>query len=585
MTVTGMFVWLGGGQPAEPTDGYERTGYLVTGASVTVFALVAAGITLMTLGLSDGWPMPAAVAVALVVGFIAGLIGRALAGAAQTGRPDLPAGAPNRPAVAGRIAVAALTGVLLAELAATVLFDGTIDRVLDERAAVSASAAPGVRAARTQLERAVADRDALDRTITEAETAIDNALVIARCEYNPTPQCPQTKITGVPGRGPEAQTAETMLDDARARLRTAQARIAPLDQRITDARRGLDEAEAAAIATSDRGFGARWTVMHDHTTSSPGELFLRLLGTVAFILLALLPLILRWWRGETTQERRRAAAAVRDRAERAADATIAEKQAQIRTEAETLRAEQQLTTARLAAEADTAIAREQQRTRIIAAIGGLEIGVTESPRRSAEPAGREPTTRNHPLPEGSPGNRDIVTRPRPDGPAELPEPVGPQSDRLPAVRAERKSDSGGLELPLIGTVPFTDIAARRLRPLVPSFVTAAIDTAIDTATQPLRTARQVLEEAEEITFTLRRTRKVTVDTGTEQVPPRSPEPTRGRQLAATVVDVAYTDPETVTVHTASIEGEPGTVDHDELSAPRAITLPNPPSPRQLPPGR
>ncbi|WP_051161298.1 DUF4407 domain-containing protein [Nocardia brevicatena] len=581
MTITGIFLWLGGGQPAEPTNGYERTGYLVTGASVTVFALVAAGITLMALGLSGGWPIPTAMAVALVIGFVAGLIGRALAGAEQTGRPDLPAGAPNRPAVAGRIAVAALTGVLLAELAATVLFDGTIDRALDERAAASASAAPEVRAARTQLDRAVADRDALDRTIAEAETAIDNALVTARCEYNPTPQCPQTKITGVPGRGPEAQTAETMLDDARARLRTAQARIAPLDQRITDTRRELDEAEAAAIATSDRGFGARWTAMHDHTTSSPGVLFLRLLGTVAFVLLALLPLILRWWRGETAQERRRAAAAVRDRAERAADATIAEKQAQIRTETETLRAEQQLTAARLAAEADTAIAREQQRTRVIAAIGGLEIGVTESLRRSAAPAGREPATRNRPLPESSPD----MTPPHPDGPAALPASVGPQSDRLPAVRAEREAGSGGLELPLIGTVPFTDIAARRLRPLVPSFVTAAIDTAIDTATQPLRTARQVWEEAEEITFTLRRTRKVTVDTGTEQVPPRSPEPTRGRHIAATVVDVGYTDPETVTVHTASIEGEPSTVDHDELSAPRAIALPNRPSPPQLPPGR
>lgn len=580
MTVTGMFIWLGGGQPTEPADGYERTGYVVTGASVTVFALVAAGITLTALSLSGGWPPPAAGAVALVAGFVAGLIGRTLAGAEQTGRLDLSAGTPNRPAVAGRIAVAALTGVLLAELAATVLFDGTIDRLLDERAATSASAAPEVRIAHARLDRAVADRGALDRTLAEAETAIDNALVIARCEYNPTSQCPQTKITGVPGRGPEAQTAETMLDDARARLRDAQTRIAPLDQRIADVRRDLDEAEATAIATADRGFGARWAAMHDHTTSSPDTFLLRLLGTLTFVLLALLPLVLRWWRGETAQERRRAAAAVRDRAERAADAAIAEKQAQLRAEAEALRAEQRLTAARLAAEADTAIAREQQRTRIIAAIGGLEIGVTESPRRTAESAGREATTRDRALPAGAPALDDegTATRSRPGDPAQLPASVGPRSDRLPAVRTERPAGSGGLELPLIGTVPFTDTAARWIGPLVPSFVASAIDT----ATQPLRTARKVFEEAEEITFTLRRTREVTVDTGPGPVPSPSPEPTGGPRLPGTVVDIAYPDSKTVAAHIPAPEGEPDT---DELSAPRVTALSNRPSSPQLPPGR
>jgi hypothetical protein len=44
--------------------------------------------------------------------------------------------------------------------------------------------------------------------------------------------------------------------------------------------------------------------------------------------------------------------------------------------------------------------------------------------------------------------------------------------------------------------------------LVPGFVARAIDT----STHPLRTARQVIEEVEEITFSLKRTRKLTVDT-------------------------------------------------------------------------
>jgi hypothetical protein len=61
----------------------------------------------------------------------------------------------------------------------------------------------------------------------------------------------------------------------------------------------------------------------------------------------------------------------------------------------------------------------------------------------------------------------------------------------------------------IPTLPdVTRAAARWIRPLVPGFVARAIDT----STHPLRTARQVIEEVEEITFALKRTRKVTIET-------------------------------------------------------------------------
>jgi hypothetical protein len=42
---------------------------------------------------------------------------------------------------------------------------------------------------------------------------------------------------------------------------------------------------------------------------------------------------------------------------------------------------------------------------------------------------------------------------------------------------------------------------------VPNFVARAIDT----STHPLRTARQVIEEFEEITFSLKRTHKITIE--------------------------------------------------------------------------
>jgi hypothetical protein len=60
----------------------------------------------------------------------------------------------------------------------------------------------------------------------------------------------------------------------------------------------------------------------------------------------------------------------------------------------------------------------------------------------------------------------------------------------------------------IPTIPdVTRAAARWIRPLVPNFVARAIDT----STHPLRTARQVIEEFEEITFSLKRTHRITVE--------------------------------------------------------------------------
>ncbi|ONM49109.1 DUF4407 domain-containing protein [Nocardia donostiensis] len=537
MTVTGMFIWLGGGQPAELDDRHERTGYAVTGAGVASTALVAAAVTATALALSEKAPAAPATmplvtaAIALTAGLVTGLIGRAMAGAESTARLDRPAGTPNLPATVGRISVAVLIGVLLAETAATAVFDDAIDRLLDERAATAASTAADVRAARSELDRARAERAALTGTIAAARSDIDSALIVARCEYNPTPLCPQTKITGVPGRGPESQAANAMLDDARARLAAAETRIAPLDQRIADGRRQLSDAETAAFAHGDRGLGARWTAMNEHTGADRGALALRLLGTALFLLLALLPLILRWWRGETSLDRRRAARAVQDRADLGADTAIAVTQAQMRTETETLRAEQQLASARLAAAADTAIDRERQRTRVIAAIGGLEIGVVEPLITTADS-----------VPDAVRDRHDGNTA------AELPAPATPKAlpaGNSPDISRTKPAPPRGLELPLIGAVPFTDTAVRWIGPLVPSFVT----TAVNTATLPLRLAQQALDEAEEITFTLRKSRKLAAASGTRALAgdtvERQPVTTGSAEHAVpTVIEADYTEVDT-----------------------------------------
>ncbi|WP_280402194.1 DUF4407 domain-containing protein [Nocardia carnea] len=552
MSVTGMFIWLGGGQPTETADGYERTGYLLTGVGVALFAVVSAGVTGVALRLG-AWSLPVVAVAALIAGLFAGLIGRALAGAEATARPDRPAGETNTPAVALRLGVAVIAGVLVAELATTVLFAGTIDRILDDRAAAAALTAPAVRPVQDELDRAIDQRAALDRTIAAAEDDIDTALVVARCEFNPTPECPQTKITGVPGRGPETQTANEMLDDARNALAAAQNQVAPSDRQVADARAALQSARAAAEAEADRGLGARWSAANDHTSGVFGALIIRLLTWLFFILLAALALILRWWRGETAQERRRAAAAVRDRAERAADAAVAEQQARLRAETAAVRVDQQLAEARLAAEADTAIAREQQRTRVIAAIGGLEIGVTERGADAADstrPAGTE---------------LERVDR------RALPAPVGSR----PSARPD------DLVLPLIGTVPFTGTAARMIRPLVPGFVSSAVDNALDVAGRPLRTARHVLTEAEEITFTLRRTRKITIDGPAEQTRPGTGDSGDTASSGHSVVDAELVlDSDAIVSATTHLEPAA----ENALSGRAARGLPEPPSPRELPPG-
>ncbi|WP_194825310.1 DUF4407 domain-containing protein [Nocardia sp. XZ_19_231] len=498
--MTGLLTWLGGGLASprrrDPETGadlafsHEQGRYLVTGAAVSSFALIAGLVALCALLAADVGVV-GAVLFALVVAGAAGALGRALA-TTRPGADD------DRFGVAARIGVGVLAGVFVAELAATVLLGGTVDRELDVRAQVSAENAPAVVAARTTFDLSTADRAALDLSIAKSQADIDRALVIARCEYNPTPECPRTRITGVPGRGPETQTANDMLDDARKQLVTAQGRVEGLDQRVRTESAALAAARTSAIAEGDRGLGARWLAMNSYTASHAGAAALRLLILLAGIVVALLPLLLHWWRGETSLDRRVDAADVADRAQREADAAIAVKRAEARTETAALRAEHELTAAQLAIEADTVIDRERQRTRIIAAIGGFELGFSE-PHRKDDSVSLEPN----------------VTSQLPAGYVQHALPTGPAGALVPAHQAPVQqapapapTSGGGLELPIIGTVPFTDTAARWIRPLVPSFVANAFDS----ATHPMRTARQAFEEVEEVTFTLRRSRKVTVDT-------------------------------------------------------------------------
>jgi len=85
-------------------------------------------------------------------------------------------------------------------------------------------------------------------------------------------------------------------------------------------------------------------------------------------------------------------------------------------------------------------------------------------------------------------------------------PIGDQpAENLPVQATSQPA--GGLTLPQLPDL--TKVAARLLRPLVAP-VAPVVDRVIDTSVQQLRSAQKVIEEFEEITFTLRRTSRTTV---------------------------------------------------------------------------
>jgi hypothetical protein len=340
-------------------------------------------------------------------------------------------------------------------------------------------------------------------------------LVVARCEFNPSPACPQTRITGVAGAGPETRTANERLASAQQELGSALAardgQSGGLKTEISAGQTALAAARGAALADADHGLGARWKAMHEYTTADGAALVVRLFAIAFFTLLSLLPLILRLWRGETSNERSSAAQAERERAELQADTAIAVKRAEVRAAVERLWAEQELTRAQLAVEAQNEIDHARYRHTVLEA---TEAPVMVSAQRDFDP------TAPANVPIGAPDAPALPAAPQADPPPNLPATV-------PSARVDSATDGGGSLIPTIPDV--TRAAARWIRPLVPPVVARVVET----TTQPLRGARQVFEEVEEITFAFRRRRTVTVESehGAEQPAQRASVPSGATQTS------------------------------------------------------
>jgi hypothetical protein len=516
--IEGLLTWLGGGHWRELDERHERSAHAVAGAVVLVGAALAWLVASLVVSESARLPMPAIAALTLVFGLLVGAVTRGTASGPRR----------SWPGTAGRAAVAVAVGVVVGELAALVMFSSSIEHRLDQRALSTADSAPAVAKASALLRQSRDARLALDNAVEQARENQDKALVVARCEYNPTPACPETRITGVPGAGPETRTANELLADAQHELDNALAardRQEPeLDAKVARDEQALAAARQSVVADAARGLDARWVAMNELTFASTGALVLRLATIALFALLYLLPLILRLWPGETTHDRHATARADRERAELEADTAIAIKRAEVRREAEIMWAEHQLTQARLAIEAQIEIDREQQRRRVVEA---LEGPVHASSERTFEPVEEDMY-----LPIAAEAEAASAAA------AELA--AGPEHARAGAQHATPDNVPAQIEpsheiephpergTPLIPSIPdatahLGKAAARWIRPLVPPFVARVIDN----TTAPLHTARQVFEDVEEIAFSFKRTRKITVDTEsseTREQPPAASAP-------------------------------------------------------------
>jgi hypothetical protein len=448
-------VRLGGGHRAELPEADERSTFALAGALVLLAGLVSWLVAAAALTAATSWPWPAAGAVALPLGLVVGAVSRAIAG-----------GTGARRGLAGRVGVALIVGLVVGELLATVLFAGAVDRRLADDAQAGAAQAPAVLQAQDMLDGARADRVALDTAVNDARARRDEALITARCEFNPSEECPPTRITGVPGEGPEARSANDRLADAQAELNAAidarDERAATLQSTVTDRTTAVAQARAVAAAQPAGGVGDRWLAMNGYSFDHPGALVLRLILIAFATVLTLLPMLLRRWRGETTQDRHVAARAEQNRAVLAAD---------------------------------TAIVREREQARVTATSG--------------RPAGTTPAATG---PGAAPAR--AVTSKRVPQALE----VGPgPSSTTPAGSTELVPVSGASAGPaLLDSIEsVTKAATRWVSPFVPQAVARAIDS---TANYPVRMARTVIEEVEEFTITVKRTSRITVHT--EEAGPR-----------------------------------------------------------------
>src|SRR5262249_22874776 len=147
-----LLTWLGGGHWRELSERHERSTHAVAGAVVVFGAVLAWLVSSLAVSESARSSELAIVALTLVFGLLVGAVTRGTASGPRGGWPG----------IAGRAAVAMAIGVAVGELAALVVFSGSIEHRLDERALRNADSAPSVAEASASLRQTRDARGALD---------------------------------------------------------------------------------------------------------------------------------------------------------------------------------------------------------------------------------------------------------------------------------------------------------------------------------------------------------------------------------------------------------------------------------------
>lgn len=451
-----VFLWLGGGSRLDIDENAERSAYQTAGCVVALNAVLAATVV-SQLAAQTGASVLPTIVLALVTGVLVGVLGRGLATA--TGSPD--ASSTRRGTTeAERALVAILLGVVLGEAAAVVVFAGAVDaELLVQRNAAAAAVAQG--APPVNLAQLRADRGLLDTQVASAIARRDQALIVARCEYRPGPGCPTTRITGDPGPGPETSAAQAELTAAERNVNAVVARREELDDAIARAQSEQtdDQSIARALAGANTGLDARWSAMNAYTLRSGGPLPLRLGLDGLAALLLLLPLLSRWWRGQTEQDHELLSRSLRRRAEREAETALA-------------------------------IGRAHQRV-------ALEADVIRQPTASGSEIAGPPTALPRPALVAGSGETDTDVPDEPEPGRDLERHERPDVDRTPATRTP-------LDL-LPGPLPS---AVRTISGLVRPLVPGPVARIAATAPRTVRLARGLWEEVEEFQITFRQQRTV-----------------------------------------------------------------------------
>lgn len=400
-----LFAWLGGASWRGIGNRHERSLYQLSGFFVVLNGCIAwALFTLAALGIDETTTVVETAPYTVLWGLFVGGFDRSIC--AKIVDPAEPKGKK----VAGYVmrgVFAVLLGFAIAEGGALWIFREDIARTMNNNISsqvaesrsmiVGSDDDPSERARKLQtLEQ---QRTQLNTDVDTTQAAYLKAEQLVLCEDKPQ-SCPPDvlasgQVTGDEGDGPATRARKAERDVAMAArdaaINARNQRADGLNAEIAALRTAIngDLDRAEEVARSADGLPARWRAMLDFTGDSSGLLMhLMLIG--GCVLLDLIPLLLKLWRGSTTYDA--TVVASRQRRNRVLAYEGERHDATLRTQSERARIDEELEIGRAELRADSTMKVETERERIrvkteIAAMWKeqAEPSLQPAPEPAAEP--------------------------------------------------------------------------------------------------------------------------------------------------------------------------------------------------------